>query len=440
MVLPLTLLCCRGVLHAQTNDEMMRRLDALQQQVTRQQELLDRLLHLQETQMQQTTAVIQREVQTATKEARDELAKSETEVLSLREGIAGLSLTGDLRLRYEQIDTDAAASGKIRYKSRFRHRIRLGGLWKNPDESWEIGLGMEAGSSDGTSANQSWNDSKTWKSGSIYLDYAYAKHTFGDSGISLTLGQQKNPWRCSMLTYDADLRPTGATLTYGSDTFFGTLGAYNIRGDAKITDSDDQSLANMFAGQAGMKYKRGDLHALLALGFFWYDDKTSEFQLGNEDATFRIGALYGEVGTKAGAFDIKGIAEFALNFGTDRAYSQGVAYGQASDDTDGYDPDDNNLAWLLGVQGTYGKFSTRYAYVYIEGDAIPWFVSDSTFGAGALLSSRSINVQGHILGLSYNVTQHFWLSGTLMFPKLIEPSDSGKDSGRIYLLDANYRF
>ena len=258
--------------------------------------------------------------------------------------------------------------------------------------------------------------------------------------MSLTLGQQKNQWRCSMLTYKDELRPTGATVSYGSDRFFGTLGAYNIRGDAKIAGSDDQSLANLFAGQAGMKYKKDDLSALLALGIFWYDDNTSDFQLGTDDATFHIGVLYGEVGTKIGAVGIKGIGEVAMNFGADSAYSQGAAYGRASDDPDAYDPDDNNLAWLLGAQAKYGKFAANYAYAYIEGDAIPWFVSDSDFGSGALRASRSVNVQGHVFGLGYNVTKNFSLGATVMLTECIEPSDDGRDKGQLYQLDASYTF
>jgi len=327
----------------------------------------------------------------------------------------------------------------VREKSRFRHRVRLGGVWKNPSEDWEIGLGLEAGSSDGTSANQSWNKNSTWESGSVYLDYAYAKHRFGDSGLSLTLGQHKNPWKCSMLTYDSDLRPTGATLAYDQDALFASIGAYNLRGDSKVTGSGDQSLANMYGGQIGMKFKGDNLKGLLAMGFHYYDDETGEYQLAAEDYNYQIGSLYGEIGGKAGDVDLKAVGEFAMNFGADNDFSQGAAKGRASADPAQYDAEDNDMAWLLGFQAKYGKVAAKYSYAYIEGDSVPWFMSDSDFGAG-VKTSGSVNVQGHVLGLSYDLSKNLSLGATMMLTELIEPAAGNDDDGTLYQLDISYKF
>ncbi|MDD4538678.1 MAG: putative porin [Lentisphaeria bacterium] len=431
-----------GGVYAQSNDEVLRRIDQLQQQINVQQVMIDELrkaLAAQVQQQQQVSEKAREEVQAAVQEAKDELAKDNAPLLALRKGIEGLDITGDLRLRYENVTRDVDSGDDVREKSRFRHRVRLGGVWKNPSEDWEIGLGLEAGSSDGTSANQSWNKNSSWESGSVYLDYAYAKHRFGDSGLSLTLGQHKNPWKCSMLTYDSDLRPTGATLAYDQDALFANIGAYNLRGDNKVTGSGDQSLANMYGGQVGMKFKGDNLKGLLAAGFHYYDDETGEYQLAADDYNYQIGSLYGEIGGKAGDVVLKALGEFAMNFGADNDFSQGVTKGRASADPAKYKAEDNDMAWLLGFQAKYGKVAAKYSYVYIEGDSVPWFMTDADLGAG-VKTGGSVNVQGHVIGLSYDLSKNLSLGGTMMLTELIEPADGNDDDGMLYQLDISYKF
>jgi hypothetical protein len=258
----------------------------------------------------------------------------------------------------------------------------------------------------------------------------------------MTLGQQKNPWVCSFLTFDGDLRPTGATLAYDNDLFFATVGAYNLRGDANTGLGANQSLANMFAGQVGMRYKCEDLSALFALGLFHYDSETTEFTAtpAVSDYNYQIATAYAEVGGKVGGVGLKGIAEFAMNLGADNDYSQGNDYGKAPAALADYEPEDNDMAWTVGLQAKVDKFSFKYAYAYIEGDSIPWFVSDSDFGVGALRSSRSINVQGHTLGVGYAVSKNFSLGATAMFTSLIEPASGSDDEGTLFQFDAVYKF
>jgi len=425
--------------YANSNDDVLRKIEDMQRQVQAQQEMINQLRSQLDQQQSVTTEIVRQEVETAVSQG---LAQSGGSPLKLGRGIDGLTLTGDLRLRYESIDTDRESGSDVKYKSRFRHRVRLGGVWKNATEDWEVGLGLEAGSSDGTSANQSWNTSSPWQSGSLFLDYAYAKHKFGDSGMSLTLGQQKSPWKNTFLTFDGDLRPTGATLAYSDDLAFVTVGAYNLRGDANVAGKADQSLANMFGGQAGLKYKTDDLNALFALGFFYYDAETAKFQIAAaaDDYNYQIGTAYAEIGGKVGEVGLKAVGEFAMNFGADNDVSQAATRGNAPTLLAGYKAESNNMAWTLGLQAKVDKFSANYAYAHIEGDSIPWFVSDSDFGSGALRTSRSINVQGHSLGLGYAVTKNFSLGASAMFTKLIEPAAGKDDKGTLYQFDASYRF
>ena len=420
------------------DEELLRKIEAMQQQIQAQQTMLNQLRQQIQEQQQNTPTVVKAEVKT---QMDERLSKQSAPLISLGKGIEGLSLVGDLRLRYEYADTDRDSQPDANYKSRFRHRVRVGGVWKNPTEEWEVGLGLEAGSSDGTSANQSWNTSKVWESGSVYLDYAYAKHTFGDTGLSLTLGQQKNPWTCGMVNFDGDLRPTGATLAWKNDLLFANIGAYNIRGDNSVTGSgSSQDLANMYGGQIGMNWENDDLKALLAFGFFAYDDNTSEYQMGSDEANYQIGMAYGELGGKIGDVAVKGFAEVAMNFGADDDFSQGAAYGRAPTDLADYSPESNDLAWMLGVEAKFNRFKAKYAYAHIEGDSVPWFVSDSDFGSGALRSSRSVNVQGHTFGLTCDISKNFSIGGTVMLTDLIEAKDDGDADGMLYQLDMSYKF
>ncbi len=435
----LVLFLCGTVLssYGQDHTAIMQQIEAMKQQIQLQQEQLN-ILQQKMVQQQNATNDVQQEIKAV---AEKGAAKSDLPSVILGKGIDGLKIQGDLRLRYEHINTDLENAEDLRYKSRFRHRVRLGGVWTNPAEDWEIGLGLEAGSSDGTSANDSWNQSSVWESGSVYLDYAYAKHTFGDSGLSLTLGQQKNPWTCGMLNFDGDLRPTGATLAWKNDVLFANIGAYNIRGDNSVAGSGaSQDLANMYGGQIGMNWKNDDLKALLAVGFFAYDDNTSEYQMGSDKANYQIGMAYGELGGKIGDVSLKGFAEVAMNFGADDDFSQGATYGRAPTDPADYSPESNDLAWMLGLEAKFNRFKAKYAYAHIEGDSVPWFVSDSDFGSGSLRASRSVNVKGHILGLTCDISKNFSIGGSLMLTDLIKPRDGGKADGMLYQLDLVYKF
>jgi hypothetical protein len=427
--------------YADGNADVLKKIEAMQQQIQAQQEMINALRSELDVQQKTTTEIVREEVQSAVSEG---LAQSNGSMISLGKGIDGLKLTGDARLRYEYRNLDADEGGDTRQKTRFRHRVRLGGVWTNSAESWEIGLGLEAGSDSGKSANDSWNKSEVWESGDLFLDYAYAKHTFGESGLSMILGQQKNPWVHTFVTFDGDLRPTGATLKYDQDMFFATVGAYNLRGDSNVEDSSDgdQSLANMYGGQAGLKYKTDCLNALVAFGFFYYDGETSEYVAHSEgaDYNYEVGTAYAEIGGKAGPVGLKAFAEFAMNFGADDAFNS-YSYGPYSDHTPAdYTPEDNDMAWVVGLEAKYEKFKASYAYAHIEGDSMPWFVTDSDFGAAVPGKDSSLNVEGHKLGLSYSVTKNCSVGATAFFTSLIEAADGYDDEGSLYQFDVKYKF
>ncbi len=421
--------------------EILQQLQALQQQVQAQQQVIE-TLRAQVPQaattgvtQEQVNALVKHEVETAMK---DQAGPG----LTLGKGIDGLKLTGDLRLRYEYADLDGDSdSGRddVRKYDRFRHRARLGGVWTNKEENWEVGIGMEYGSGSGNSANDSWNKGSVWESGDVYLDYAYAKHTFADAlaGLTLTLGQQKNPFLSSFAMFDGDLRPTGLSLQYSRAAFFGTLGAYNLRSDTRVSGSSDQSTANMVAAQAGLTWSNERSNAKVALAVYAGDSETSEYTFGesNDDYSFTIAQLYAEAGTTlADAVKAKVYGEFLTNLGVDSDFSQ-LSYQPGAN----YRSSANDSAWSLGVEFGWQKFKASYAYAHIEGDSVPWFFADSDFGAG--LPDGALNAEGHVLSLGYALTKNCELRGTLF---LVDPLDTDRGNDGLGVtqtqLDVIYKF
>lgn len=439
-----------------SNADVMRQLQALQQQVQQQQAVIDGLKSqlqaaapAEPASTQQVTELVRQEVTAAMeKQALAQAAGGPT--ISLGKGIDGLKLTGDLRLRYEYADVDgdtenpsSSRQGDSRAHDRFRHRARLGGVWTNRTENWEIGLGMEYGSGSGNSANDSWNKSSTWESGDAYLDYAYAKHKFADNlaGLTLTLGQQKNPFVSTFALFDGDLRPTGLTLQYDQCAFFGTAGAYNLRSDTKVTGSSDESTADLLAAQVGLKWSKEAHHATLAAGLYAGDSETSEYVFGegSDDYSFTIAQLYGEAGTKLGG-QVTGklFGEYLTNLGIDNDFTQlSYAPGAAFDQT--YDAGANDVAWCLGAEFGWRQFKASYAYAHIEGDSVPKFFADSDFGAG--LPDGALNSKGHVLSLAYAITRNCEVRGTLFLANPIEDDEGNDDLSVMQTqLDVVYKF
>jgi hypothetical protein len=334
-------------------------------------------------------------------------------------------------------------------KTRFRTRARIGLKWLAPSENWEVAMGLVTGheedcedyygASAGNSGNDSWNSGGVWETGDIWLDYAYAKHSW--DAFSLTLGQQKSPFTTTWLMFDSDLRPTGATGMYCSDMFFVTAGAYNLRSDATAGSDSHQSLANMYAGQIGLMLEMEPVSALLAVSYFHYDDETNEFTgIGaNSDYQYQIGAVYGQLTGTIEEVAFKIFGEVAMNFGADEDASQLSPVTQVVFDDGGYDSEDEDLAWIAGAELKAYGLKLHYAYVYIEGDSIPWFVADSDWGSS--LIHGPLGTEGHKFGVAYDLTKHCTLGATAILTDYIDANDLALDEdGAVYQLDLTYKF
>jgi hypothetical protein len=384
----------------------------------------------------------------------------------LGKGIDGLRLTGDLRIRYEQADRhltggDDAAKGDGDY-SRFRSRLRLGGIWTNKTEEWEVGAGLATGEdANARTTNETWGHSTyPFEKGDVFLDYAYARHVW-DGPISLTVGQQRNPLVSTLVTWDPDINPKGFAAQYGDPKGkeyagpFLTLGAYcldylatgqRIGGDNQERWDDN---VWMYVSQAGYAHKGKEFDALGLVGFSrvsdtyrntaaaeWSKSDDPNNPWGGDDTGYgyQVGEAYGEVKVKVYGIELRPYAHAAMNFGVDgnKTQAKNSAAGAV-------DPDDDNLAWMLGMDATRGKWSLGYGYARIEADAVFGPARESEFGYSAGLEDTDL--QGHVIRMAYAPLKNLSLSANLYLLERIEAVKASEaDKARLVQFEALYRF
>lgn len=439
------------------------------------QELLKRVQQLETSQVD--TSQIKKvvlETNQALADANKKIEKADSKLI-LGKNIDGLRLTGDLRLRYEMRDRniDAAPTAQDGDRQRFRLRFRLGGIWTNKVENWEIGAGLATGDDNGgRSTNDTWADSHNspFDHWNIWLDYVYAKHKWmlnETTPLTLTLGQQINPLFTTMLTWDGDLRPVGVTLQYGDPLgknytgAFATLGAYEVYWMTDGKGSNDYNTDNklndnvfLAAVQAGYKYVGEDNQFLAMAGFMtlndaWRNMPATDNQWGNSNDPnnawpaadtgyqYQIGELYGEYKTNLGGIEVKPYAHLAYNFGAsgDKTQAKNLDSAEAAD----YESKDQRLGIMAGIDFKRGKWSAGYAYSYIQADAVFGPLRDSDFGETAGL--RDTDIQGHLLRVGYQVTEDFTVSLTAyLLSRISDVKNNEADKAQMLQLDLSYKF
>ncbi len=423
LILTAMALSTTGVFADDMNAEILKQLQALQQQVQEQQQQIQALKQQLDTAGALTEGEVNRLVKAELDAAIEEKvlaqAKDGGPLVTLNKNVENLKITGDARFRYERQERERGDDPE-ETRNRFRTRLRLGFVWKT-DEGWEIGAGLATGGEDATSTNDTWSDNSVFETGDIRLDYAYAKHKLND--WTFTVGQQKNPFVSSFLLWDGDVRPAGATVQYKQGGLFATLGGYNVYHMGR-----DEANSMLVAGQVGYEMETEEgLSALVAAAYYHFNDPSTDLPglSVTDDYDFQVGALYGEVGVPAGDVDLSLYGEVWKNFGAD-----GSA-GQMS----GVDPEDNDLGWVVGLGGKLGRFSAEYAYGHVEADSVYGGLKDSDFGDTAGMTNT--DVEGHKLSFGYKLTKNFSLGGTAMFLNEIEGPER---DGTLYQLDLVYKF
>lgn len=404
-----------------SDEQILKELEYLRNKVASQQEHIDAL-----------GAMVDKKVSAKVEE---EVKKSGGGKVALaNKFIDQLTLKGDLRARYEIRDKDyKEGQGSDISRDRWRTRFRVGGVWDNKAENWQVGAGLASGSDDPTSTNDTWSEDKPFETGDIRLDYAYAKHKWDD--FAFTIGQHVNPYKSSWVLWDGDVRLAGLTAQYGAKQgIFATLGGYS----AKLVNDDNT--ATLVAGQAGYNGKAGAAAYTLAAGYHTYsksliNEGAAAFLLNNVDEDkyeLNIGDLYGKVSFPAGPVKLSLYGQIWQNFGADGNIGQSQAGSSFTQK-----PEDADMGWVFGADAKYGAFKLGYAYSVVEADSLFGYLSDSDFGDGL----SKTNKKGHRVQAGYAITKNWSADVTwLSFERDEDYAAAKEDQVDIYQFDVSYKF
>jgi len=400
-----------SIASAADQQEILKRLDYLQNKLNQQQKIIEDL--------KKNIEIYQKNIAENTENTvKEKIAKKEVKNdIKISRHIDSLKLKGDLRLRYEYRDRDKDI-GDDDSRDRMRTRFRLGGTWVNSDENWEVAAGLATGDESSTSTNDTWSEDKFFETGDIRLDYAYAKHKIND--FTFTAGQQKNPFKTSWLLWDSDVRPAGFTANYDIKSFFVTAGGYDVMqyGD---------NFGSLYAGQIGSKLNLGNLKLLLALAYYNYDGVFEDNERPNRDYEFEIADLYLSVKFPVDKIKFNLYGQIFNNFGADGDNGEGVLGSNL-------DPEDESTGWVIGLNSETGKFKCGYSYAEVGADSCVGGLNDADFGSGV----NKTDIKGHKIKIGYKITDHFTLGVTALFYEALELHN--QDEADLYQMDMIYKF
>ncbi|MCC7256833.1 MAG: putative porin [Gammaproteobacteria bacterium] len=299
-----------------------------------------------------------------------------------------VTLQGDLRGRYENIDDDS------RSDERNRERIRArAGIVARPEPGLEVGFGLSTSQdADPVSSNQTIGSGGSRKD--IYLDLAYFNWAAAE-GLNVIGGKFRNnlykPGKHSLI-WDGDLNPEGLGLSYVNGIFFANAMTTWVESDSDSTEAIGAG------GQIGVAWPFADGLKLTAGagyftintegkgGFYAVPGKSAKFFGNSVDANNRYLYDYDE---------LEGFAElgFALF---------GMPVSLFIDYVTNTDAGEFDTGWAagaqLGVAKARGSWEFLYAYQDLERDAVFGLWTDSDFGGGGTDNS------GHLLRGAYALT------------------------------------
>lgn len=311
---------------------------------------------------------------------------------------AKTQIKGDVRLRYEDQNTDGAASNSGKESDRQRVRARFG-VYSEINPQVDAGIRLATGSSnDARSTNENLDNYFVKKSSWVdlaYLDY----HPTALPNLHLIGGKMAQPWvNMGDVIWDGDINPEGLTATYkhaiGSKSeLFGSAGYYNLKDNVDGEGVEFRHDLKMYAGQLGGRFGVTDNLKLTVGGSVYGFD-------GDEDtATLSVN------GNTAGQQQ-----QFKLYEGFAQMDITGLAiplavYGQYVKNADAVN--DQDTAWLAGAKTKlFDKWGLDYNYRDVQRNAVVGAFTDSDFGGGYT------GARGHKLKLSYDIDKNFALGAT----------------------------
>ncbi|MCK5113391.1 MAG: putative porin [Phycisphaerae bacterium] len=370
-----------------------------------------------------------------------------------------LTFFGDFRLRYQH-DLYNGRSGLLgatgyanRRKSQnlFRFRLRFGFIKTWWDKQLEVGFRLASGNGPSTydpngatplSTNQTMTNMFSKKP--IWIDLAYARYKpKWAPGLVLAGGKMPNPIKSrTWMTWAVDINPEGFVAQYvapywGNFKPYVTTGLWFLENTANMgtnvitsNTKDTSRNATMVSIGSGFDWELGNnMSWYLGGTMYMYHDYNCQGigytgidgswvnNSGWADSDMQLLELTSRFGWEMLDMPWEVVASWTHNF-TD-TYSSETAQGlNATSGTNlSYNPEFDNAsdAFLVGIKvgenKKKGDWSAFYNYAYIEANAVPAALTESTF--------EGPNRQGHMFGGAYNIDDFLSVSSTIFITEPI---------------------
>lgn len=297
-----------------------------------------------------------------------------------------VNISGDMRFRHENIDTDMSSKGVKESRQRIRARLKVAA---KIDKGVDVGFRLVTGGGE-TSANETLEGSFSGKD--VYFDRAFINwHPEFAKGLTAIFGKFKQPWynvSSDGLIWDSDVNPEGVALKYKINAGYVDLvatGGYFILEDGDTVKSKGRNDGfsddlNMFhAGLNASMVFTDAIKGTLGSNAYIYNKESKVGKFINSNA-IEIYEVAGRVDFDTGFIPVYIHGQYAQNASADEK---------------------EDVAWLAGFGAKRGPFNMYYNYRDTQKYAVADTFNDSDFATGKTES------RGHKVKFSYKIGKNF---------------------------------
>jgi len=332
-----------------------------------------------------------------------------------------VTLQGDFRYRYENIDQELADDERNRQRIRARAAIIA-----KPQDKLELGFGLSTSENgDPVGSNQTLGSGGSRKD--IYLDLAYFNWA-AMPGLNLTGGKFKNilfrPGKHSLI-WDGDWNPEGLGVTYVNGPFFGNVMGTWLESDSNSTEEFS------YGAQLGASTMVAETVKLTGgVGYFDFGTAGKGTFFGS-DTNFQGNSF--DPLTNLYLFDYQQLELFAeVGFKV-----AGLPAGFFANYVQNTDADELDTGWAagfsVGATKAKGNWEASYTYQELEADAVLGLLTDSDFGGGGT------DNEGHVLRGAYALTDKWNVAFSYYINTIDQSTGTEQDYDRLQL-DMNIRY
>jgi hypothetical protein len=338
---------------------------------------------------------------------------------------AKTQIKGDVRVRYENINTEGEPKNGGRDADRERVRARLG-VYSEINPQLDAGIRVATGSSaDERSTNQDLNNYFTKKT--LWMDLAYLDwHPTAINNLHLIGGKMNQPWvNMGDVIWDGDINPEGVAATYklplgGSTELFGSTGYYNLSDNVDGEGVQFRHDLRLYTGQLGARFVPIDgVKVTVGGSLYAYDNdkdvrqtsaSTNQTALavnGNTSNQFTLWEGFGQIDLTRLPIPLAFYGQYVKNSDAESTATVGK----------------QDTAWLFGAKTRlFTDWSLDYNYRDVQRNGVVGAFTDSDFANGYTGS------RGHKLKVGYDIDKNFALGATYFMAQSDVASRNKRDA------------